>query len=72
MVSYRRWVAIVHDIVEAKGLALTGPGTADRNQQVVSVSAEIWNRRKSELEGASEELARRIANEEISVTLPRR
>jgi len=68
MVSYQRWTSIAYDVAKAKGAQLEGSGTQQTNQNLVSVIAEVWNERKSEISTATVAEAKSIARNEISVS----
>lgn len=62
MVSYQRWTSIAFDVAKQQGADL---GTEQTN--VISVAADVWNDRKSELSTATIAEARSIAENEITV-----
>lgn len=63
MVSYNEWVGIVFDVADSKG----AKNSFEKNASTLSVAAEIWGDRKSEIRPASESTAIAIAEDEISV-----
>jgi hypothetical protein len=67
MVSYQKWTAIGYEVARSKGANLEGTGTQSANQELVSVLADIWNDRKSDLSTATVAEARNIARSEISI-----
>lgn len=68
MVSYQRWTSICYEVAREKGAQLSGEGTQQENQNLVSVIAEIWNDRKETLNTATVTEAKELAQREISVS----
>lgn len=64
MVQYSDWVSIVFDVAKAQGYR----ASFGNNSEVVQVAAAIWNDRKAELQAASRSAARRVAEEEVTVS----
>lgn len=67
MVSYQKWTKVAYNVAERKGADITGLGTQENNQVLVSVIAEVWNERKDELDSATVAEARTIAEQEIEI-----
>lgn len=65
MVAYETWVSIVRSDADRKGANLSDFET---NSDLVSVAGAIWRDRKAELKDATEQEARGIADEEITVS----
>jgi len=65
MVEYNQWVSIVRTEAVSQGAELND---FEENSNVVSVSADIWNARKNEIQKASGREAEGIAAEEVSVS----
>lgn len=64
MVEYHKWVGITFDEVKSQ---LGADPAFSTSSEVVTAAADVWNRRKSELQSATVTQARRIASEEIEV-----
>lgn len=64
MVSYQKWTQIAFETAKQKGMKTS----QSNSQDLVSVSATIWNERKSELSSATQHEAERIAKQEIEVS----
>lgn len=63
MVSYQRWTQIVFNVARSMGA-----DTSTEQRNIISAAAEIWNRRKDELDAATVNEARNIARSEITVS----
>lgn len=63
MVSYQKWTQIAFQTARKKGMRTS----QEQSQSLISVAAEVWRDRKSELSAATQAEAQRIANEEITV-----
>jgi delta 1-pyrroline-5-carboxylate dehydrogenase len=67
MVRYSTWTSIAFDVAKAKGVQFEGnPPTA--SAQILSVAAEIWSEDKEKYLGLTEEQARRVLEQEITVS----
>lgn len=64
MVSYEQWVSIARSVADRKGARLD---EFEKNSELISLAADIWNDRKQELQNASKSQAKNVADEEISV-----
>lgn len=65
MVEYSTWVSAVRAEASAQGADLSDFET---NSQLISVAADVWNDRNSELQSATGQMAEQIAAEEVSVS----
>lgn len=63
MVDYATWTRIVFDVAGSLGMA----SSQENSQRTVSTAASIWNDRRDEIEAASEQAARQLAQDEVSV-----
>ena len=63
MVSYQRWTAVAFEVAKSKGMQ----SSQENSQNLVSVVADVWNERKSDLATATVQEARQVAENEIEV-----
>lgn len=64
MVSYQKFTALAFEVAKRRGMNTS----RENNNQLISVTAEIWNERKDELETATISEARSVLEREISVS----
>lgn len=64
MVSYQTWTAVAFEVAKEQGFQTT----QENNANLISLAAEIWNDRKTELSEATRPEARAVAEREISVS----
>lgn len=65
MVSYQAWTSVFFEVAEADGAQIE---TIEDGAEVVSVAADVWNDRKSELSTATMAEARDVAQQEVVVS----
>lgn len=63
MVTYQKWTQVAFNVARRKGMETS----QEQSQSLISVAAEVWRERKSELSAATQSEAERIADEEITV-----
>lgn len=63
MVSYQRWTEVAFRVARSKGME----SSQENSQALISVVAEVWNDRKSELNTATVSEAESVARQEIDV-----
>lgn len=63
MVSYQKWTAVAFEAARSKGMR----SSQENSQDLISLAAQVWNRRKAELSTATVAEARAVADEEIHV-----
>lgn len=63
MVSYQRWTAVAFEVARSKGMR----SSQENSQALISLVADVWNRRKAELQTATIAEAQAIAREEVHV-----
>jgi hypothetical protein len=64
MVSYQRWTEIAFRVARQKGMETS----QENSQNLISIVADVWNERKSELNAATVSQAENVAEQEISVS----
>lgn len=64
MVSYDTWIEVAYKVAEQKGMDTS----FEESQNAVSAFADIWNRRKADLQSATRSQARSVAQDEITVS----
>jgi hypothetical protein len=65
MVSYQAWTSILFEVVKEEGAEFENISDGG---EVVSVGADVWQERKTELRTATRAEARDIARQEVSVS----
>lgn len=80
MVEYQTWTQIAFDVAKSRGFDPAQPGGQrtlaggrsftrnNPNAEAIQVIADIWQDRKQELLAASEQEARGIARDEVTIS----